>query len=116
MNSPSSGTLSAWRLIRSSRISTFLGLAAVVLLILANAFFVAGEFAIVAVERSQVERRAREGDRRARRILESLRNLSFELSGAQLGITITSLVLGFVAEPALAELLQPLLGSIPFLP
>lgn len=86
------------------------------ILILANGFFVAGEFAIVAVERSQVELRSRDGDRRARRILKSLRNLSFELSGAQLGITITSLVLGFIAEPAIAELLAPVLSTLPFLP
>ena len=88
---------------------------AVVILILANAFFVAGEFAIVAVERSTVERRAREGDRRARRILNSLRNLSFELSGAQLGITITSLVLGAIAEPTLAAVLTPLFGVFDFM-
>lgn len=91
-------------------------MAAVVVLILANGFFVAGEFSIVAVERSQVEVRNRDGDRRAGRILKSLRNLSFELSGAQLGITITSLVLGFIAEPAIAELLQPVLTNIDFLP
>jgi CBS domain containing-hemolysin-like protein len=90
-------------------------LTAVVILILANAFFVAGEFAIVAVERSTVERRAREGDRRARRILNSLRNLSFELSGAQLGITITSLVLGAIAEPTLAAALTPLFGVFDFM-
>jgi CBS domain containing-hemolysin-like protein len=92
-----------------------LGLAAVVILILANAFFVAGEFAIVAVERSTVERHAREGDRRARRILNSLRNLSFELSGAQLGITVTSLVLGAIAEPTIAAVLSPLFAEVDFL-
>jgi CBS domain containing-hemolysin-like protein len=79
---------------------------------MANAFFVAGEFAIVAVERSAVERRAREGDRAARRILGSLRNLSFELSGAQLGITVTSLILGAIAEPAIASVLTPVLGDL----
>lgn len=92
-----------------------MGLAAVVLLILATGFFVAGEFAIVAVDRSLVERRAQEGDRRARRILASIRNLSFELSGAQLGITVTSLVLGAIAEPTLATLLEPLFAGIDFL-
>ncbi|HUG07865.1 MAG TPA: hemolysin family protein [Acidimicrobiia bacterium] len=86
-------------------------MAAVVFLILANGFFVAGEFAIVAVERSSVERKAREGDRAARRILKSLRNLSFELSGAQLGITVTSLVLGAIAEPTIAAVLTPLIGD-----
>lgn len=85
-----------------------------VVLILANAFFVAGEFAIVAVERSRVERRARDGEKRAQRILNSLQHLSFELSGAQLGITVTSLILGAVAEPAIAALLEPLFGE--FLP
>lgn len=86
-------------------------MAAVVFLILANGFFVAGEFAIVAVERSRVERKAREGDRAARRILKSLRNLSFELSGAQLGITVTSLVLGAIAEPTIAAVLTPLIAD-----
>lgn len=85
-------------------------MAAVVVLILANAFFVAGEFAIVAVERSGVERRSREGDRVARRILDSMQNLSFELSGAQLGITVTSLILGAVAEPTIAAVLDTLFG------
>jgi CBS domain containing-hemolysin-like protein len=77
---------------------------------LLNGWFVAGEFAIVAVERSRVEKRAREGDRTAQRILVSLRNLSFELSGAQLGITATSLVLGAIAEPSVARLIDPLLA------
>ena len=86
------------------------------MLILLNAFFVAGEFAIVAVDRSLVERKAQEGDRAAKRILASLRNLSFELSGAQLGITITSLVLGAIAEPAVASVIEPLITSLPFLP
>ncbi|MGH3649936.1 MAG: hemolysin family protein [Acidimicrobiia bacterium] len=88
----------------------------VIILILANAFFVAGEFAIVAVERSQVELRAREGDRAAKRILQSLRNLSFELSGAQLGITVTSLILGAIAEPTIGAILDPLIAQVPFVP
>jgi CBS domain containing-hemolysin-like protein len=88
----------------------------VALLILANGFFVAGEFAIVAVERAKVERLAGEGDRRARRVLRSLRNLSFELSGAQLGITVTSLVLGAIAEPTIARLLEPLFVVAPWIP
>lgn len=88
----------------------------VALLILANAFFVAGEFAIVAVERAKVERRANEGDPQARRVLKSLRNLSFELSGAQLGITVTSLALGAIAEPTIARLLEPLLAAAPWIP
>jgi CBS domain containing-hemolysin-like protein len=77
---------------------------------------VAGEFSLVVVERSRVERHAQEGDGRARRILASLHNLSFELSGAQLGITVTSLVLGAIAEPTIAPLLEPLLDRLPFVP
>ena len=80
---------------------------AVVLLILLTGFFVAAEFALVAVDRSNVERRSQDGDRAARRIVSSLRNLSFELSGAQLGITVTSLILGAIAEPTVAQLIQP---------
>lgn len=69
----------------------------------------------MAVERSSVERRARDDERTARRILHSLRNLSFELSGAQLGITVTSLILGFVAEPTIAAAIEPLFGGMGFL-
>ncbi len=76
----------------------------------------AGQFALMAVERSRVEGLAQEGDRRARRILASLHNLSFESSGAQLGITATSLVLGAVAEPTVARLLEPLIDRLPFVP
>jgi len=75
---------------------------------------VAGEFSLVVIERSRVERHAREGDGRSRRILSSLHNLSFELSGAQLGITVTSLVLGAIAEPTVAELIKPAVEWFPF--
>ena len=80
-------------------------LAAAFVLILANGFFVAAEFGLVTVERPEAERAAAEGDRRARSVVAALRKLSFQLSGTQLGITITSLVVGMLAEPALAELL-----------
>ena len=69
----------------------------------------------MAVDRSTVERKAQEGERAARRILGSLRNLSFELSGAQLGITVTSLVLGAIAEPTVARIIEPVVSAIPFL-
>lgn len=72
----------------------------------------AGEFALVAVDRSRVKRLAAEGDRAAAQINSSLSRLSFELSGAQLGITITSLLTGAIAEPALAGLFEPLLQRI----
>ncbi|MGW1539595.1 hemolysin family protein [Streptomyces sp. NPDC002309] len=81
-------------------------LAAAFLLILANGFFVAAEFGLVTVDRPDAEKAAAEGDRRAHRVVESLKELSFQLSGTQLGITITSLVVGMLAEPALAALLD----------
>ncbi|GHE85225.1 membrane protein [Streptomyces longispororuber] len=80
-------------------------LGAAFLLILANGFFVAAEFGLVTVERADAENAAADGDRRARRVVSSLRELSFQLSGTQLGITLTSLVVGMLAEPALARLL-----------
>ncbi|GAA2811137.1 CNNM domain-containing protein [Streptomyces showdoensis] len=87
-------------------IVSLLLLAAAFLLILANGFFVAAEFGLVTVERPEAERAAAEGDRRARTVVKALRELSFQLSGTQLGITITSLVTGMLAEPALARLLD----------
>lgn len=86
-------------------------LAAALVLILANGFFVAAEFGLVTVEKADAERAAADGDRRAHTVVSALRELSFQLSGTQLGITITSLVVGMLAEPALAELLSgPLLA------
>lgn len=73
----------------------------------------AGEFGLVTVERSRVSRLAEEGDRKARRILGGLSRLSFHLSGAQLGITVSSLVLGFISEAALGPLVEPLLEWLP---
>ncbi|MBT2367659.1 HlyC/CorC family transporter [Streptomyces sp. ISL-10] len=87
-------------------ITPILLLAAAFLLILANGFFVAAEFGLVTVERPDAERAAAQGDKRARRVVAALRQLSFQLSGTQLGITITSLVVGMLAQPALARLLD----------
>ncbi|BBA95949.1 putative integral membrane protein [Actinacidiphila reveromycinica] len=86
--------------------TSLLPLAAAFVLILANGFFVAAEFGLVTVERPAAERAAAEGDRRARSVVAALRKLSFQLSGTQLGITITSLVVGMLAEPALGALLE----------
>ncbi|MBO3753233.1 DUF21 domain-containing protein [Streptosporangiaceae bacterium NEAU-GS5] len=82
-------------------------------LIVANAVFVAAEFSLVTVERGQIHQLAAEGDRGAAGIAAAVRRLSFQLSGAQLGITITALMLGVIAEPAIAELLAPVLEAVP---
>ena len=76
-------------------------------LIAATAFFVAMEFALVAVDRTRVDERAGAGDRRARTIQRLVARLSLHLSGAQIGITVSSLLLGFMIEPALAPMIQP---------
>lgn len=78
-------------------------------LILAHGFFVAGEFGIVAVDRARIEHMAEEGHRGAGSVLAALRTLSFQLSGAQLGITVTSLLVGFLIEPVVAPLIEPVI-------
>lgn len=91
---------------------TLLPLVGFVLLTAGNAFFVAAEFALVTVDRAEIDRRAAEGDARAATVRRALRELSFQLSGAQLGITITALLTGYLAEPALARLVAPLLRPL----
>src|SRR5690606_10495 len=85
-------------------------LLAFVLLTAGNAFFVAAEFSLVTVDRAAIDEQAEAGDRTARTVRHALRELSFQLSGAQLGITITTLLTGYLAEPAIARLLGPVLG------
>ncbi|SBV28810.1 Hemolysin, contains CBS domains [Micromonospora krabiensis] len=77
-----------------------------------NAFFVAAEFALVTVDRAEIDRRAESGDTRAGTVRRALRELSFQLSGAQLGITITALLTGYLAEPALARMFTPVLRPL----
>nr|WP_042180728.1 hemolysin family protein [Kibdelosporangium sp. MJ126-NF4]CEL14548.1 Magnesium and cobalt efflux protein CorC [Kibdelosporangium sp. MJ126-NF4]CTQ88913.1 Magnesium and cobalt efflux protein CorC [Kibdelosporangium sp. MJ126-NF4] len=87
-----------------------LGVLAVVLLTLGTAIFVAAEFSLTALERSQVENHAqRQDDRKARNTLKAHRTLSFQLSGAQVGITITTLTTGYLAEPIIAKWLVPVM-------
>ncbi|MFD8571548.1 hemolysin family protein [Streptomyces sp. NPDC059639] len=81
-----------------------LGLA--LLLTLACALFVAAEFSLTTVERGELERAAAAGERGASGALKAVRQLTFQLSGAQLGITVTSLVIGMLAEPSISALLR----------
>ena len=85
---------------------TIVQLAIGIFTLVTNYFFVAGEFALIAVRRSQIESRAQTGDRRARSVIWGIEHVSVILATAQLGITISSLVLGAVAEPAIAHLLE----------
>lgn len=89
-------------------------LLAVVLLAL-NGFFVAAEFALLASRRSRIEQLAADGDSRAKSALKGIRELTLMLAGAQLGITMCSLGLGLVAEPAVANIFEGLLGEVGFL-
>jgi len=91
-------------------LATFLPLIAFVLLTAGNAFFVVAEFSLVTVDRAAVDRLADEGDAAARTVRKAVRELSFQLSGAQVGITITALLTGYIAEPALARLFDPVLA------
>ncbi|NND76463.1 MAG: HlyC/CorC family transporter [Ilumatobacter sp.] len=84
--------------------------AAVVLLAL-NGFFVAAEFALLAARRSRIEQLAAEGSKRATAALAGIRELTLMLAGAQLGITMCSLGLGAVAEPAVAHIIEGALGE-----
>ncbi|MEO7712521.1 MAG: hemolysin family protein, partial [Gemmatimonadaceae bacterium] len=84
-----------------------LGLLTVVVLVAANGFFVATEFAFVAVRRTRIEQLAAQGHSRARLLLSSLRDLDNYIAATQLGITMSSLALGWVGEPALAHLIEP---------
>ena len=91
-------------------------LVATVLLLVANAFFVAVEFALVASRRTRLESLVEDGVAGARRALDSIADLSSQLAGAQLGITIASLLLGYVAEPAIAHALEDVLHDTVDLP
>src|SRR5262249_2311277 len=93
---------------RMSALLGIIGVLSALLLTASMAVFVAAEFSLTALDRSQVDAHVDAvGDQRSRHVQRAHRTLSFQLSGAQLGITITTLVTGFVAEPAIASLLAP---------
>jgi CBS domain containing-hemolysin-like protein len=87
-------------------------LVAFALLTVTNAFFVAAEFGLVTVDRVEIDKRAAAGDRRARTVRDVLHELSFQLSGTQLGITLATLLSGYLAEPALSHLFEPVVEPI----
>ncbi|MFG3441133.1 hemolysin family protein [Nonomuraea sp. NPDC047897] len=88
-----------------------LGLLAIFVLTLATGYFVAQEFAYVSADRIVLSQQAAAGDKKAAKAIKVMERLSFMLSGAQLGITVTALVVGFIARPALAELIAPALTA-----
>lgn len=84
----------------------------VIFLVFMNGFFVATEFAMVKVRKSRIETLALEGDRSAKNTLKVVRDLNSYLSACQLGITLASLGLGWVGEPAVAKMLMPLFNLL----
>ena len=88
--------------------SDLFGVLLAVVLLALNAFFVGSEFALLSARRSQIEPRAQEGSRAARTTLRAMEQVSLVMAGAQLGITICSLGLGAIGEPAVAHLIEPL--------
>ncbi len=92
---------------------TLLYIVIVLILVFANGFFVASEFALVGVRRSRIQTLAESGNTRARRLLNLIDNLNAYISATQLGITMASLALGWIGEPVFAHLLEaPLKGRV----
>jgi CBS domain containing-hemolysin-like protein len=97
-------------------ISTGLSLFSVLFFVLANGFFVATEFALVAVRRTRLQQLEEEGDKRATSVLELTNHLDTYIAATQLGITLSSLALGWIGEPAIGHLIEPWIHDLPFLP
>src|SRR5437867_2973276 len=93
--------------------SLMLRLLAVIVLVAANAFFVAAEFALVAARRTRIEAMIRRGDRKARTVQQALHDLYRQLSAAQLGITVASILLGYVADDTVAHLFRGWFAALP---
>lgn len=96
-----------------SYLADMLGILSVLVLVVANGFFVASEFSLVAVRRSRVAELVGAGRANAQALQRAVDNLDANLAATQLGITISSLALGWIGEPALAHLVEPLLAFLP---
>ena len=96
----------------AAALTLLVGVLLTLAIIAACGFFVAQEFAYMSVDRSRMAARAEKGDAQAKRVLAITKRTSFMLSGAQLGITVTGLLIGYVAEPLIGESLGTLLGGV----
>ena len=94
-------------------LATLLKLGAVLTLVLLNGFFVAAEFALVSVRATRIDQLIAEGNRRAKIVKKAQADPNYFISAAQVGITMASLGLGWIAEPAVATLLEPLFHAVP---
>jgi len=95
----------------SAALTLLLGILLTLAIIVACGFFVAQEFAYMSVDRARMAAKAEKGDAQAKRVLAITKRTSFMLSGAQLGITVTGLLIGYVAEPLIGESIGTLLGG-----
>ena len=94
-------------------VTNLLGLLSVPALVALNGLFVAAEFALVSVRRTRVEEMVQQGVKGARSVEKAIGNLNRSIAATQLGITLTSIGLGWTGEPTLARLLDPLLDFLP---
>ena len=95
-----------------SLVGVLIKLALVLLLVLANGFFVGAEYALVSVRRSRIASLVAEGNKRARTVMRILENLTSYISATQLGVTLASLALGWIGEDTMAHLLEPVFDKI----
>ena len=105
--------VSLWASAPHDGLPLWLGLALVPILILVNGYFVAAEFAVVSIRKSRVQELVDEGRHRAKALLQAVVEMDRSVAAAQLGITLASLALGFVSEPAIARLIEPLFENAP---
>lgn len=92
---------------------TLASLAAMAGLVVLNGFFVAAEFALVSVRKTRIEELVKQGSRSARRVQDAIQDLDRYIAGTQVGITIASLALGWIGEPALVHLIEPAIAWLP---
>jgi CBS domain containing-hemolysin-like protein len=94
-------------------LNDWLGLVLVIILVMINGFFVAAEFSLVSVRKTRIAERVAHGDTSAKAIQKAIEDPDRFIAATQLGITLASLGLGWIGEPALSHLIEPLLGWLP---
>ena len=92
---------------------SWIGLLIVLVLVLVNAFFVAAEFSLVSVRKTRIDERVARGDAAAKAVKRAIHDPDRFIAATQLGVTLASLGLGWIGEPALAHLFEPLFEFLP---
>ena len=94
-------------------IEIFINIFIIAFLLFVNGFFVAAEFALVKVRKTRLEQLSNEGNKNAKKALKLVCNMNKMLAAAQLGVTIASIALGWVAESTIVQLIDPLIKALP---